>query len=373
MQPWFDHSSVINSYLLLPVLDSSISGRRHLIFPATDETIRQATAHLAAGELIGLPTETVYGLAANAWDRIAVAKIFAAKSRPATNPLIVHVAGIERLRDALQWPPPPIIGQQLDALADFWPGPLTIVGPRGPKIPDEVTAGKTTVAVRVPAHPVARRLLQACPFPLAAPSANRSTYISPTLAEHVCDASGLGHAVSLVIDGGPCMHGVESTILLLGEHPRLLRPGSITAEQLAERLQIDVTELLQKPPAEGNSTHESLLAPGMMREHYAPVTPLVLLPHAGDAAVASAGQADERPIGRIAFRRLEPTEAARYQRIETLSDSGNLEEVARNLFAALRRLDAAGLSAIHCDTCSPQGLGQAIMDRLRRAAARTEC
>lgn len=350
------------------MLDSSISGRRPLIFPATEETIRQAAERLAAGELIGMPTETVYGLAANAWDRTAVAKIFAAKSRPATNPLIVHLAGSERLSDALQWPPPPVIRQQIDALADLWPGPLTIVGPRGPKIPDEVTAGKTTVAVRIPAHPVARRLLQACPFPLAAPSANRSTYISPTLAEHVCDASGLGHAVALVIDGGPCAHGVESTILLLGDHPRLLRPGSITAEQLAERLQVAVEELQRQPPA-GDSNRDALLAPGMLREHYAPATPLVLLPLAGDRDAAPPAGPN---IGRIAFQRLAPHEAARYRRVETLSDNGDLEAVARHLFAALRRLDAAGLRAIHCDTCSPQGLGQAIMDRLRRAAARTE-
>ena len=341
-----------------------------MILPATDETIRQAAERLAAGELIGLPTETVYGLAANAWDAAAVAKIFAAKSRPATNPLIVHVAGIERLRDALQWPPPPIIAQQIDALTDLWPGPLTIVGPRGSQIPDEVTAGKTTVAVRIPAHPVARRLLQACPFPLAAPSANRSTYISPTLAEHVCDASGLGHAVALVIDGGPCTHGVESTILLLGQQPRLLRPGSITAEQLAQRLQIAAEDLQWQPQTpSGDPTREALLAPGMLREHYAPATPLVLLP----LAVTDRGAAPvaDRAIGRIAFRRLSPHEAQRYRIVETLSDDGDLEQVARHLFAALRRLDAAGLSEIHCDTCSPQGLGQAIMDRLTREAART--
>ncbi len=345
-----------------------------MILPATDETIRQAAERLAAGELIGLPTETVYGLAANAWDRTAVAKIFAAKSRPASNPLIVHLAGIDRLSDALQWPPPPIIRDQVDALADLWPGPLTIVGPRGPKIPDAVTAGKTTVAVRIPAHPVAQRLLRACPFPLAAPSANRSSYISPTLAEHVCDVSGLGQAVALVIDGGPCTHGVESTILLLGERPRLLRPGSITTTELAERLQIRPEDLQWQPQlAAGDSAGEALLAPGMMREHYAPATPLVLLLQpAADDDVQCQSQGAGQAIGRIAFRRLTPHEAARYRIVETLSDRGDLKEVARNLFAALRRLDTAGLSEIHCDTCSPEGLGQAIMDRLRRAAARTE-
>lgn len=356
-----------------------------MILPATDETIRRAVAALAAGQLVGLPTETVYGLAANAWDPVAVRQIFAAKGRPATNPLIVHVAGIDRLGDALAWPPSPLVRQQLDALIDLWPGPLTLVGPRGDKIPDAVTAGLATVAVRVPGHPVAGRLLRACPFPLAAPSANRSGYISPTLAEHVCDASGLGAQVALVIDGGPCTHGVESTILKLGEAPRLLRPGSITAARLAERLGVAL-ERLQPPQRSADAAHQPLLAPGMMREHYAPLTPLTLLPllpgepHAGDeqrsGGAEPSGQAAPPAgasgggVGRIAFRRLSDAEAARYRMVETLSDHGDLAEVARNLFAALRRLDTAGLSLIHCDTCEPLGLGQAIMDRLQRAAAR---
>jgi L-threonylcarbamoyladenylate synthase len=309
--------------------------------------------------------------------------------------LIVHVASVERLSDAIAWPPSPVVARQLERLADFWPGPLTVVCPRSSKIPDEVTAGLPTVAVRIPGHEIARKLLQRCPFPLAAPSANRSGYISPTLAEHVCDRSGLGDAVSLVLDGGPCLHGVESTILLLGEHPRLLRPGSITAEQLAERLGIAESALRLSPEPHNSfaaagipqgstvdpSTDAALLGPGMLREHYAPTTPLVLIdPTASpDARLAliSQGPAD-RPagnpsgngLGRISFRELSPREAAPYRVVETLSHRGDLVEVARNLFAALRRLDAMGLAAIHCDTCQPLGLGRAIMDRLDRAAAR---
>jgi L-threonylcarbamoyladenylate synthase len=246
-----------------------------------------------------------------------------------------------------------------------------------------VTAGRNTVAVRVPAHVVAQRLLQACPFPVAAPSANRSGYISPTLAEHVCDASGLGDWVSLVIDGGPCIHGVESTIVQLGDRPRLLRPGSITVAQLADRLGICVSELQSNGVLETTANTASLLAPGMMREHYAPTTPLVLL---RSALTAQNGDGEVRPslnavehehavggrLGRIAFRPLPAPEAARYFAVETLSDRGDLADVARHLFAALRRLDAAGLALIHCDTCPPEGLGQAIMDRLERAAAKTE-
>lgn len=372
----------------------SIPNPRRLILPPTDASLTLAIEALAAGRLVGMPTETVYGLAANAWQPAAVRGIFAAKGRPSSNPLIVHVASVERLSDAIEWPPPPVVARQLERLASFWPGPLTVICPRSSKIPDEVTAGRSTVAVRIPGHEVARKLLQRCPFPLAAPSANRSGYISPTLAEHVCDCSGLGDAVSLVLDGGPCLYGVESTILLLGDHPRLLRPGSITAEQLAERLGIAESALRSPPPARAALTaglprsattvspaDPPLLAPGMLREHYAPTTPLVLLdrdtgpaaplPRVGSAAASPAAENQAGSgLGRISFRDLSPEESAPYRVVETLSHRGDLVEVARNLFAAMRRLDAMGLAAIHCDTCQPLGIGRAIMDRLDRAAAR---
>jgi len=361
---------------------TSIPSPFALILPANDETIRLAAKALSAGKLVGMPTETVYGLAANAWDVAAVEKIFAAKSRPATNPLIVHVAGVERLSDAIAWPPGAVIRKQLDAVVDLWPGPLSVVCPRGARIPDVVTAGRTTVAVRIPSHQVALRLLAECSFPLAAPSANRSCYISPTLPRHVCDASGLGDHVSMVIDGGPCHHGVESTIILLGDRPRLLRPGSITAEVLALRLGIDIDDFQSQGRAGGVSGNdaevtpsaESLLAPGMMREHYAPTTPLVLVLSDSDRCEQPLriGQGRGEGMGRIAFHKLSQDEAARYRVVETLSEHGDLDEIARNLFASLRRMDQAGLAVIHCDTCPPVGLGLAIMDRLRRAAARTE-
>lgn len=364
---------------------SSIPSPLALILPANDETIRLAAKALSAGKLVGMPTETVYGLAANAWDVAAVEKIFAAKSRPATNPLIVHVAGVERLSDAIAWPPGAVIRKQLDAVVDLWPGPLSVVCPRGARIPDVVTAGRPTVAVRIPSHQVALRLLAECSFPLAAPSANRSCYISPTLPRHVCDTSGVGDHVSMVIDGGPSHHGVESTIILLGDRPRLLRPGSITAEVLALRLGIDIADFQSQGragdasgnDAEATPSAESLLAPGMMREHYAPTTPLVLSdsdrgqqpPRIGQGRGEGGGG---EGMGRIAFHKLSQDEAAGYRVVETLSEHGDLDEIARNLFASLRRMDQAGLAVIHCDTCPPVGLGLAIMDRLRRAAARTE-
>jgi len=196
----------------------------------------------------------------------------------------------------------------------------------------------------------------------------------------VCDASGVGDHVSMVIDGGPCHHGVESTIVMLGERPRLLRPGSITAEVLALRLGIDLGDFQSQgrgvdergTEAVIQQSAESLLAPGTMREHYAPATPLVLLYPDRCERAFETGQGRGEGMGRIAFRRLSIDDSSRYRIVETLSDHGDLDSIARNLFASLRRMDQAGLAVIHCDTCQPVGLGLAIMDRLRRAAARTE-
>lgn len=336
-----------------------------LIHPATDETIAHAAALLASGQLIGFPTETVYGLAANAWDAAAVSKIFAAKSRPPSNPLIVHVAGIDRLNDAIEWPPSSVVQRQLDAILDLWPGPLTIVCERTQRIPDEVTAGRSLVAVRIPAHDVALALLEACNFPIAAPSANRSKYISPTQADHLYGPSGVAEYVAMVIDGGPCEWGVESTIVKLGDEvPKLLRPGAISLQELARRFGVPADSMLAMP----DNDQSSLLAPGMMREHYSPTTPLTLLDQATGFSIAAPSQR----IGRIAFQPISKAEASHYSAVEILSSIGDMREVAHHLFAAMRRLDENGFDAIHCDTCEEVGLGHAIMDRLRRAAARTQ-
>ena len=338
-----------------------------MIFPATDETILRAAAHLANGQLVGIPTETVYGLAANAWDAAAVRKIFVAKSRPPNNPLIVHVASVNRLCDAIQWPPTEIVQRQLDAIVDLWPGPLTVVCERSQRVSNEVTAGSSFVAVRIPAHDVALALLDACDFPIAAPSANRSNYISPTQPDHLFGESGISKHVAMVLDGGACRWGVESTIVKLGDaNPTLLRPGAISHQELAGRFGIEPDSMLLS----GCIDEVTLLAPGMMREHYSPTSPLVLI-DTHDAGLALPHRQGGR-IGRIAFAPLSAQEAASYAVVETLSSTGNLEEISHRLFAAMRRLDDLHLDAIHCDTCSLLGLGHAIMDRLRRAAARTE-
>ncbi|MGB7343128.1 MAG: L-threonylcarbamoyladenylate synthase [Pirellulaceae bacterium] len=310
--------------------------------------------------LVAIPTETVYGLAANAWSSAAVAKIFKAKGRPENNPLIVHVASVDRLSEAVAMPLSARIQKQLDALLDLWPGPLSLVLPRSIKIPDCVTAGRETVAVRIPSHPIAQAILQRCPFPIAAPSANPSKYVSPTTAQHCAD--GLGDIVDLIVDGGPCDVGVESTIVsLCGEQPRLLRPGYITAEEIADRLKVPVASL-QMPASEGNAV---LLAPGMMREHYCPRTPLTRVSELNQKMLC-------KRVGRIAFAPLSESEAAKYAVVEVLSADVNLQEVAKGLFAAFRRLDQQGLDYIVVDECANDGVGRAIMDRVMRAAARRD-
>ncbi len=326
------------------------------IFAPSDEAIRRAAAFLSSGELVGVPTETVYGLAANALDPTAIAKVFSAKGRPSTNPLIIHLASIDSLPLVTFQPLPSAIQQQVDALSDLWPGPLTLVLPRSSLVSDLVSAGRKTVAVRVPAHEVTQRLLRECGFPLAAPSANRSTYVSPTTAAHV--AEGLGEHVAMILDGGPCGCGLESTIVLLeGRSATILRPGVITREELSHRLQtkVDVYRTTESKTA--------MLAPGMMREHYAPRTPLRLITQ------ILPEQLSER-CGRIAFGPISPEERSPYQYTEILSPTRDLNEVAKKLFAAIRDFDGRGLELIVVDVCESQGIGQAIMDRLLRAAAR---
>ncbi len=349
----------------------------------TEAALDRAATRLARGELVGMPTETVYGLAANATDPAAVAKVFAAKGRPAVNPLIVHVADVTRLAEAVAWPLDPTAQAQLDALTGFWPGPLTLVLPRARSIPDAVTAGRPTVAVRIPDHPVALGLLARCPFPIAAPSANRSNYVSPTRAEHVAD--GLGQDVAMILDGGPCRHGIESTIVAIGgpDGPRLLRPGAVPAEAIRDRLggvlrienvstvtphiaevsrPPDRSSLPSPPPASGAAEDASAMeAPGMMGRHYSPRTPLRILPPQGPSG-------DRSRCGRLAFAPIPESEASRYALVSVLSPSGDLREVASGLFAAIRELDRRGLEAIDVDACQETGLGRAIMDRLRRAA-----
>ncbi|MCA9105241.1 MAG: threonylcarbamoyl-AMP synthase [Planctomycetales bacterium] len=331
--------------------------------PLMDEQrIQQAVEILSQGGLVAIPTETVYGLAANAWNEEACHEIFALKRRPPSNPLIVHVAQRGRLGDAVALPLPDKMEQRLAAVADLWPGPLTLVLPRNPRLPRIVTAGQESVAVRIPSHPVALKLLACCPFPLAAPSANRSTGVSPTQAEHVRDEFG-GDA-PLVLEGGDCRCGLESTIVtLLEDEPRLLRFGAMPAEFLAHRWGISLDVLLREAaPSEGERGSNTVV-PGQLKIHYAPRTAVWLLDDAPPV--------DRRRgrWGRICFHDPTDREREEYAELCVISRDDDSTEIAGRLFAALRELDHLHLEGIVVDKCAEIGLGRAIMDRLRRASA----
>jgi L-threonylcarbamoyladenylate synthase len=311
------------------------------IQPALSE-IGDAARALRQGKLVAFPTETVYGLGGDATSDRAVAAIFAAKGRPSFNPLIVHVANIASAAQYAELS----AKAQLAARA-FWPGPLTLVLPRRRdcKISLLATAGLDSVAVRVPAHKIAQTLLMMAGLPLAAPSANPSGRLSPTSADHVM--ADLGDKVAFVIDGGACPVGVESTVLsLLEDRPRILRPGAVTAEALSEVL----TEPVQIELGAGDAAAPR--SPGRLLSHYAPSLPVRL-----DAASAEPGEA------LLGFGPAAPKDAL------NLSPTGDLQEAAANLFAMLRQLDDPKHRAIAVMPVPDTGLGVAINDRLRRAAA----
>jgi L-threonylcarbamoyladenylate synthase len=306
------------------------------LLPATPDGIAEAARLLRAGGLVAFPTETVYGLGALARDDAAVAGIFAAKGRPAHNPLIVHCADAAAARGIASFGPDAAM-----LAAAFWPGPLTLVLPRtDPLLSPRVTAGLAAVALRVPQHPLAQALLAAVGAPLAAPSANPSGRVSPTTAAHVLD--GLEGRIDAVLDGGPCPVGVESTILGLLPQPVLLRPGGLPVEEIERRL--------GRPVARRDEA-EAISAPGQLASHYAPQARLRL-----DAATATAGEVH------VGFGTPGPL---------TLSASGDLAEAAARLFAVLRAADAAAGpgGAIAVAPVPDTGLGRAVNDRLRRAAA----
>ncbi|WP_182867219.1 L-threonylcarbamoyladenylate synthase [Stieleria mannarensis] len=333
---------------------------------ASAASIAEAAKLLADGQLVGVPTETVYGLAADATNPAAVRKIFQAKGRPANNPLIMHVESALAARRWVRVDDPEWLADQWQRAATFWPGPLTVVVPRSGDVVDEVTAGAPTVAVRVPSHPVMRSLLAACDFPIAAPSANPSNYVSPTSAEHV--RQGLGDKVAMILDGGECQCGLESTIIRLqSDGVELLRPGSISVEQLQAAfgavIAARVTEK-NTAAADAPSTNPpaAMPAPGMLAKHYSPTKPL---------RVVGSWQPEEiepARVARISFAPLPRSEAASFGWYRSLSETGDLHEVARNLFTAIRQADATPCEWIVIDRCDRTGIGRAIMDRIDRAS-----
>ena len=308
------------------------------------EQLEKAAAALRSGELVAMPTETVYGLAADATNDRAVARIFEAKGRPQFNPLIVHVADAGMARRYVTFDP---LAEKLAAA--FWPGPLTLVLPRKEdcKISLLASAGLETLGVRAPGHEIARQLIRETDRPLAAPSANRSGSISPTMAEHVQES--LGDKVDMILDGGPCKVGVESTIVKTdGEDAYLLRPGGVSAEEIERVLGVRLLQPIK----------DKVEAPGMLASHYAPQRPLRLNVKTPAADEAFLGFGDCGAEGETALN---------------LSAKGDLREAAANLFAHMRALDRIagthGLKAIAAAPVPMEGLGLAINDRLQRAAA----
>jgi L-threonylcarbamoyladenylate synthase len=324
------------------------------VLPASDpESIRMAAEILRAGGLVAFPTETVYGLGADAFDPLAIARIFEVKNRPTFDPLIVHIAdlaALERLvASATPW------ARRL--IEQFWPGPLTLVLPKRAEVPDLVTAGLPTVAVRMPAHAVAQALIREAGVPIAAPSANPFGYVSPTTAEHVREA--LGDRIDLILDGGPCPLGIESTIVsMVGTWPELLRPGSVTLAEIREVM----------GPVVRAAASQTVVAPGQLPRHYAARTPVIILAAQGASPII---HAHER-AGLLAMSAPGHVDES-FCAIDVLSPSGDLRTAARHLFAALRRLDALGLDRLYAEPCEERGLGIAIMDRLRRGAVPLDC
>jgi L-threonylcarbamoyladenylate synthase len=309
----------------------------------SNDEIAHAAELLRSGKLVAFPTETVYGLGADALDAVAVARIFEVKGRPNTSPVIVHVSDREMVATvAASWP------DKARILAEhFWPGPLTLVVPKAPAVPDIVTAGLSTVGVRMPAHPIALALIAAAQVPVAAPSANRFAQVSPTSAEHV--RQGLGDRVDFILDGGPCTVGIESTVLSLVEDvPVLLRPGGISRGQI----EAVIGEIASAQPASAGA-HPS---PGMHPRHYSPRTPLVLVEN-GNVPIDGKG----------AYLQLthSPLEAVS----EIIVMPGTAAEYAARLYSVLHALDARGYDWIAVETPGPGAEWEAVLDRLRRAAS----
>lgn len=318
-----------------------------LIADASDPRAIEAAARIIReGGLVAFPTETVYGLGADIGNPLAVARIFEVKARPRIDPIIVHIADRE---SAARYGSFPRISERL--MSRFWPGPLTLVVDKTEAVPTIATAGLETVAIRMPAHPAAAALIRSSGSGIAAPSANPFGYVSPTTAQHV--AEQLGDRIEMILDGGPCSVGVESTIVsLTGETPCLLRAGGITVEEL--EMTIGNLRLSINPA-------DKPVVPGQMKRHYATRTPLSISePDAGSIL----------PGERVGLLTLTgPQSRKGFSAVEVLSNSGDLREAAANFFGALRRLDSLSLDRIIAQPIPETGLGFALMDRLRRCAA----
>ena len=336
-----------------------------LLLPPGGETYSLASDILKSGGLIAFPTETVYGLGADALNRDAVLSIFSAKGRPADNPLIVHI------HDRAQLDPLCDVPDRAAPLMDaFWPGPLTLLCEKKPAVPDEVTAGLPTVAMRMPSHPVARALLQACNLPVAAPSANSSGRPSPTTASHVME--DMKGKIPLIIDGGMCDVGLESTVLdLCHGEPVILRPGGITREMISSVLgcEVAVAGSVLRPLKE----NETALSPGMRYRHYAPQALVTLVEGPEEKVIPllrklyAEQAAQNRKCCVLCFS--EHVDALSSCNPHDIGSSASPSEIAHRLFNILRQLDEEGMETVFSEVIPPEGVGLAVMNRLGRAAS----
>lgn len=402
-----------------PILEPShdTPGHRTAICSASPGSLQQAASYLHDGEVVAIPTETVYGLAANALSPVGVSKIFTTKGRPQDNPLIIHISSYRMLADLY---PEGFVMPQVycQAVKRYWPGPLTILLPKSPLVPDGVTCGQPTMAVRMPLHPVARELIDICGFPLAAPSANSSSRPSPTRAEHVLE--DLQGKIPLVLDGGECKSGIESTVLDGLRHPpAILRPGGVTWEQLRELPGLEDVRVYQKDFTDAR-LEAVPTTPGMKYRHYSPHAPVILLQPAGQEPSGSSweqqvmttmmqeiddlwGQGSRKvgvlvmvPPGTLTSTGLQergcvpktdaltpgtpqPGSIAWLTSVGclrsevvvyVLGERGDHDQVAHNLFDALRVLDGQGVDAMIVEGVDQEGQGLAIMNRLTKAASR---
>lgn len=332
--------TIYNLPLLLPKF-------KHLVQVTKDISV--AKDYLDADELVAIPTETVYGLAAKGTSTKALKRIFEAKGRPINNPLILHFKDLESIT--------PFITALTDGVtelaSEFWPGPLTLLLPKSKMVPDTVTAGSDRVAVRVPKHPITLELLKTLNYPLAAPSANPSGYISPTRPDHV--KKQLGKKIKLILDGGPCTSGIESTILGWENGiPIIYRKGVITSEQIGNVLG-------QRPQLKKRSN--VLEAPGMLSSHYAPNTKTVVT----DQIKKTVDVHINKKIGLLTFNKYQ---GLKVEKKLVLTENGSLEEMAKNLYAAMHELDTLGLDIIIIEKAPDQGIGKAINDRLLRSSTK---
>ena len=319
-----------------------------MIIPANQEGIVRAAKCLAQGGLVAFPTETVYGLGANAFNAEAAARIFSVKQRDLSDPLIVHFHTLEQIPSLVELD----ANQQslLEKMKVFWPGPLSLVLPKNKNIPDVISAGLKTVAIRIPQHTVALDLLRACGFPIAAPSANPFGKISPTTAAHV--EKTLGSSIDIILDGGACPLGLESTVLsLVDSIPTLLRPGALTLESLLQKLD----RVTLREAALGS--HSELNSPGLLDSHYSPKTKL--------SFVQDLAEYPEN-TSYLAFADRGPLDP-RFKKTIYLSKDSNLQEIAAGLYSGLHALDELGFDLIVVDQCPAEGIGLAIMDRLTKA------